>query len=301
MDDAAAMDAIRRHPLASFFVAAYAFSWSIAVPLALQARGVIAPRLPWTLHYLTAFGPALAALLVTLLTRDRSTAAERDRRKVGTPAAAWWLVGFGSPLILFVIAEAVARAVGQPVPSWSSLGHVNFLPDLGIGAWALWFATSGCGEEFGWRGFALPRLQRTHTALASTLLLSIGWAGWHVPALLYLPSYAGIGLRVLPGFFLGITAGAIVLTWLYNRSDGRVMPAVLWHASFNFVTASPNASGLVAAITSTLVIVWAVAIVWRYDWTTLTTRRGPALSTAPVGANARRRRSWFANNHVTRS
>jgi membrane protease YdiL (CAAX protease family) len=146
---------------------------------------------------------------------------------------------------------------------------VNFLPDLGVTAWGLWFLTSGIGEELGWRGFALPRLQRTHSAMSSTLRLAIGWAGWHLPAFFYVPSYAAIGLRILPGFFLGVLAGAIVLTWLYNSSGGSVLAAVLWHASFNFVTASPNASGLAAAVTSTLVMVWAFVVVWRCDWSTL--------------------------------
>jgi membrane protease YdiL (CAAX protease family) len=170
---------------------------------------------------------------------------------------------------MFVIAVVAARIAGQAAPSWTSLGTVNFLPDLGVTAWGLWFLTSGIGEELGWRGFALPRLQRTHSAMSSTLRLAIGWAGWHLPAFFYVPSYAAIGLRILPGFFLGVLAGAIVLTWLYNSSGGSVLAAVLWHASFNFVTASPNASGLAAAVTSTLVMVWAFVVVWRCDWSTL--------------------------------
>jgi membrane protease YdiL (CAAX protease family) len=259
---------VRRHPLASFFFIAYAVSWGIAVPLALQAQGVVAPRLPWSLHYLTAFGPAAAAFLIARLLRKPAGAKRAQRASVVGPML-WWTVGVGSPLLLFVIAQVGARIVGQTVPTWTSLGRINFLPDLGVMAWGLWFVTSGLGEELGWRGFALPRLQRTHSAMTSTLLLSIGWAGWHLPAFFYVPSYTAIGLHILPGFFLGVLAGAIVLTWLYNSSGGSVMAAALWHASFNFVTASPNAAGLVAAITSTLVIVWAVAVVWRYDWATL--------------------------------
>jgi membrane protease YdiL (CAAX protease family) len=268
---------VSRHPLSSFFVVAYAVSWSIAVPLALQAQGVVATRLPWALHYLTAFGPAAAALLIARLLREPAGTA-RSVRPTAVRSAVWWTVGFGSPLLLFVVAELVAWLVGQPAPAWTSLGQVNFLPDLGLGAWGLWFVTSGCGEEIGWRGFALPRLQRRHPALTSSLLLALGWAGWHLPAFFYVPSYSAIGLRILPGFFIGILAGAIVLTWLYNSSGGSVLAAVLWHASFNFVTASPNAGGLVAAVTSTLVIVWAVAVVWRYDWTTLATRTSGARS-----------------------
>ena len=142
---------------------------------------------------------------------------------------------------------------------------------------------SGCGEELGWRGFALPRLQNTHSAMTSTLRLALAWAGWHLPAFFYVPSYRAMGLQIIPAFFLGILAGAIVLTWLYNASGGSVLAAALWHASFNFVTASPNAGGLVAAVTSTLVMVWAVVIVWRYDWKTLAHRRLPRRSIRASG------------------
>lgn len=107
-----------------------------------------------------------------------------------------------------------------------------------------------------------------------------------LPAFFYVPSYAAMGLRVVPGFFLGILAGAVVLTWLYNSSGGSVVAVVLWHASFNFVTASPNAGGLVAAVTSSLVMVWAVAVVWRYGGATLMNATPAARS---VRANRRER------------
>ena len=263
---------IRRHPLSAYFFVAYAVSWSIAVPLALQAQGVITTRFPLALHYLTAFGPAAAAIAIGRLLRSPVGPDGRSRSQLFGRSFGWWTVGLVSPLFLFVLARMAAALLGQPVPTWRSLGHVSFLPDLGLAAWGLWFLTSGCGEEAGWRGFALPRLQRTHSAMTSSLLLGIGWAGWHLPAFFYIPGYSAIGLRMLPGFFLGLLAGAIVLTWLYNSSRGSVLAAALWHASFNFVTASPDAGGLVAAIASTLVMVWAVVIAWRYDWATLTTR-----------------------------
>ena len=147
--------------------------------------------------------------------------------------------------------------------------------------------TSGCGEELGWRGFALPRLQRTHSAFISSLLLTTGWAGWHLPAFFYVPSYTAIGLRILPGFFLGLLAGAIVLTWRYNSSGRSVLAVALWHASFNFVTGSPDAGGIVAAVTSSLVMVWAVVVLWRHDWTTLAHRRSTTTDGCRVARNLR--------------
>jgi membrane protease YdiL (CAAX protease family) len=263
---------VQRHPLSSFLLLAYAVSWSIAVPLALQAQDLMPGHLPFWLHYLTAFGPAAAAFVVARLLRVRPGAVTRAPSTWDGRSMLWWTIGFGSPLLLFVAARIAGRIAGQTVPAWTTLGHVNFLPELGVTAWGLWFVTSGLGEELGWRGFALPHLQRTHPALTSTLFLASGWAGWHVPAFFYVPSYMDMGLRVIPGFFLGLLAGAIVLSWLYNSSGGSVVAAALWHASFNFVSASPNAGGIVAAVTSILVMVWAIAVVWGCDWETLSGR-----------------------------
>jgi membrane protease YdiL (CAAX protease family) len=251
---------LRRHPVSSYFVLAYAISWSIAVPLALQAQGIVNTRLPWALHYVTAFGPALAALATMWLLREPLGGTRSHARQPRSRRAIWWTVGFASPLLMFAAAQLAARIAGQAAPSWTALGRVNFLPDLGLAAWWLWFATSGSGEEIGWRGFLLPRLQQRHSPVGSSTLLAVGWAGWHLPAFFYVPSYAVIGLRILPGFFLGILAGAIVLTWLYNRGGGSVLAVVLWHASFNFVTASPSAAGLAAAVTSVLVVAWAIVL-----------------------------------------
>jgi CAAX protease family protein len=251
---------LRQHSVSSYFILAYAISWSIAVPLALQAQGIVTTHLPWALHYVTAFGPALAALSMAWLLGEPLSGERARARRHPSHAAIWWIVGFASPLLMFAAAQLAARAAGQASPTWTALGRVNFLPDLGIAAWCLWFATSGSGEEIGWRGFLLPRLQQRHSPFVSSALLAIGWAGWHLPAFFYVPSYAVIGLRILPGFFLGILAGAIVLTWLYNRSGGSVLAVVLWHASFNFVTASPSAAGLAAAVTSVLVVAWAIVL-----------------------------------------
>ena len=53
------------------------------------------------------------------------------------------------------------------------LGAVNYLPPLGSkGTLLLWIFTSGLGEETGWRGFALPRLQKGRGALAATMILA---------------------------------------------------------------------------------------------------------------------------------
>jgi membrane protease YdiL (CAAX protease family) len=140
------------------------------------------------------------------------------------------------------------------------LGQVEFLPDLGIWALVLWLLTFGLGEETGWRGFVLPRLQRSRSALRATLILWMIWAGWHAPAffLVYDPA-------ILPGFLPGLLAGAIVFTWLYNSTGGSILMLIIWHGVFNFVTGSrASKAGLTSAIISTVVMAWAVILVFVF-------------------------------------
>ena len=96
--------------------AVYAVSWCIAIPLALQAQGVLGTHLPWALHYLTAFGPAAAALTVARILREPLGDALPVQQDAFSRRAVWWTIGFGSPLLLFVVAQLAAGMAGQPVP-----------------------------------------------------------------------------------------------------------------------------------------------------------------------------------------
>ena len=99
----------------------------------------------------------------------------------------------------------------------ASLGEVNYLPPLGWGALLIWFLTFGLGEETGWRGFALPRLQKGRSALHATMILTVFWALRHLPLFFYL-----FESTLLIGWLVGLFAGSIVLTWLYNSASDSI-------------------------------------------------------------------------------
>lgn len=255
----------KKHPLLTFFVLAYFISWAIALPLVAQTHGWIKTSIPFSLHYLTAYGPLLSAVIITAVTRgskgvNKFTASLYQWRGV---SLGLWLAVF-SPLLMFILSLFLIPAFGGKMPDLGQIGLVNFLPDLGLGALLLWTITSGLGEEAGWRGFALPRLQKGRSALSASIILSVFWAGWHIPAFFYLPNYMAMSVYVLPMFFIGILSGSVLLTWLYNSSKGLTLTAILWHGMFNFVTASKISDGIPAAIISTAVIIWAVLIVIIY-------------------------------------
>jgi hypothetical protein len=71
-------------------------------------------------------------------------------------------------------------------------------------------------------------------------------------------------------WFLGLVAGAIIFTWLFNSRQGSILMVALFHGTLNFATASSIENGLVAALLSMLVMVWAVVLVYVFKPVTLT-------------------------------
>lgn len=124
---------------------------------------------------------------------------------------------------------------------------------------------NGLAEEPGWRGFLLPRLQATHSALTASLLVGVVWWGWHLP-LLFLPGHTLTGINPWI-FLLGIIGLSVILTWLTNAVKGSILPALFFHASYNVstlyypvggiegVTMSLTGTSLLFAIYGTLVVV----------------------------------------------
>ena len=257
---------IQRNSLLGYFVLAYAISWSVGIPLALITQGKVNWNIPFSIHYFYAYGPLLSALIMTGLTKGSEGIAEIFKRLTTFQMKPiWWLVAI-SPLPAFFLIVVVLRVIQGEWVDLGLLGQVNFLPNLGIGALFLWIFTYGIGEEVGWRGFALPRLQAKMSALNATLVLGVLWALWHLPIFFYLFEPA-----IALGWFFGLMCGAILFTWMYNSTDGSLLAVALWHGSFNFITASAAGEGLGAAIMSTLVMVWAIVLIFLYKPANLST------------------------------
>jgi membrane protease YdiL (CAAX protease family) len=89
------------------------------------------------------------------------------------------------------------------------------------------------GEEYGWRGFALPRLQIKNNALKASIILGVLWSLIHFPLFFVQPERAaGVGMViVLPGFVLLMIFLSIIITFLYNGSKGNILVPCIFHAS----------------------------------------------------------------------
>jgi uncharacterized protein len=145
-----------------------------------------------------------------------------------------WYGAVAVPLVFFIVAIIANALAGNGWPHPADLARYSGLPDVGLLAvYVLALLVNGFGEETGWRGFALPHLQRRHRPLYASLWLAIGWAGWHLPLFFIVASFRGFSPATLPGFLIGLACGAILLTYMYNGTGGSVLLVALWHTTYN--------------------------------------------------------------------
>ncbi len=261
----------RGRELIAYFLMTFALSWAIQVPLALRALGVLSTSPPMGLHYVASFGPLVAALAVTLVSRGLAGCRELLGRVLRWRAPVRYYVFAVSPVVVFGVIVLGERLVTGERPALGVLGEVDYLGPLGVlPALALWMATFGLGEEVGWRGFALPRLQATRGALGASLVLGAFWAVWHLPAIVYRDTYRELGWMVVPMLLCVATVGPVVYTWLFNGTRGSLVPVILFHGLFDFFSVWPAAGALGPGFVMTVLLVfWAVRVYKVYGAATL--------------------------------
>jgi membrane protease YdiL (CAAX protease family) len=179
-----------------------------------------------------AFGPLVSAGILTWVTGDslREWARQALEWRV---RPRWYVAALGLPLVFTTLPLTVAfAALGTPIEPSLLLGR---LPTVVIGMVFVFFLGGG-QEELGWRGFALPRLQQSYSALGASLIIGVVWAIWHLP--LFFTAWGDSQLP-FPVYSIALVALSVLFTWLYNNTRGSVLLTMMMHASFN------SANGLV--------------------------------------------------------
>jgi membrane protease YdiL (CAAX protease family) len=218
-------------PLTLFFLLTYAFTWTLWLGVGSLIPDNKAEQFGELLVLTGAFGPTLAALITRWLT-DRDLNICRvwtGWRSLGTGLAFGLTAFFVSTLVV-----PSASLVKAPIYAlhWSSLLHwstygINYSTFLG----------GPVNEEPGWRGFALPRLQKRYGPVWATLILAPLWAGWHLP-LFQIQGWNSAN----PWQFLLILVGiGFLLTAAANISKFNVVVAIVLHAFFNTSSGVGNA------------------------------------------------------------
>jgi membrane protease YdiL (CAAX protease family) len=238
----------RRHPVAAFFVLAYAISWGISL---FAARGLLPFAVPPLVTLLAGllyhFGPALAGITMAATEAGQAGVGALlrplGRLRVG---AVWYLWIIFYPLALRLAASGLSFALGGPAPTFFASAELG-LPAghplvMAMPVFLSTLILTGIAEEIGWRGYALPRLQTRHNALAATLIIAVLWAPWH-----YNPLNFPAMRPIIPWHVLSVLGMAILMTWVYNSTGGSLGMAVLFHAFSNFadwvVPTSPAVQG----------------------------------------------------------
>jgi membrane protease YdiL (CAAX protease family) len=180
----------------------------------------------------------------------------------------WYVAALLLPAIISTAGIALLALLGQPLPPFPRIEPMRELLPLLLTTFVATLLYGGpLGEEAGWRGFALPRLQAQHSPLVASLLLSVVWGLWHVP--LHLAGvYHGIFPDGLPGILLRIVTTiptTVLFTWFFNRTRGNLWLVVLLHTAVNNAAGFwlPVTVGVYAAMIIMMVTLIIADRMWR--------------------------------------
>lgn len=267
----------------AYFVLACALSWLFWIPMIIDGDLVVPGALPS--HMPGLLGPAVAAVLAACIFGGRVSVADLLRRvvRVRFPLVGW--IAALSP-IAFLLAGLVGEAIIEGSwPDLAGLGRFSGVPEIGLPAvLAIVFVANALGEEIGWRGYALPRLQDRLGPLRGTVVLYAMWAFWHIPLFWLVANFMDMSAFMVAGWIVGLLAGSLVLANVTHLARGSVLAAAIWHLTYN--VASGTDLGSVAPMVATFFVVfWAVSLV-RHD----VGRKGASLLEVPPPPDPRPRR-----------
>jgi membrane protease YdiL (CAAX protease family) len=214
-------------PFILFLVLTFGLTWGIAALFMLFTDQIIAIfgelSISNPLFILAVYSPGFACVFLVWRMYGLNGLGSFFRRLTLWRVSRWWwlFLILGIPAIMY-LGAAVKGAIGDPFPfsPWYQV-----LPALAL---ALFL---GPIEEFGWRGLALPLLQRKFTPFWAGLILGIIWAVWHIPA--FLIGGTPQSAWSFAPFFSGVIASSVILTALFNDSRGSLLLAVLFHFQMN--------------------------------------------------------------------
>lgn len=250
-----------------YFFIAFVFSWVFWVPQALISLNMLSVP-SFLADFLfspfnpAAFGPLISAFSLTYLNERKEGVKRLLKRGVNYKfGKKWYLPTFflfpaitGGALLLAVLS-------GEALPELSVL--LNPLL-IAVGFVYIFFLGGPFQEEWGWRGYALDRLQARWNAIISSLILGIIWGTWHLP--LFFIEGTIQSQTPIWGFMLLIICGTILFTWLYNNTGCSIFAVMLFHTMNNlsffiFPTLETSLGGLYLLILNVVVVV-AVLAIW---------------------------------------
>jgi len=247
---------VREHRIASFFLPAYALSWTLdAIP---KLLGMEPSWGRWIIEgFLSPLSPGVAAAIVIWASGESIRSWLRDIFTWRVHPK-WYAAAIVIPFAITYAAGVASWVLGGPI-DWASFDFDPITIIIGI---ILGTFIGGGQEEFGWRGFAQPELQERYGGLYAALIVGAFWGLWHL--LQFVPGgfRADWPLELVIAYFVGIIAFSVLLGWVFNGSKGSVLMAMLMHGTDNATT------GQVPLDRDIVIVGDAI------DWSTLVTMNG---------------------------
>ncbi len=245
--------------LLTYFGLAYLISWTIWLPL---YRGIFGlthlPALPFQ-HALGGLGPLISSFLTTWIFLKKDGLKNLLAKCLQLKPFIYLAAALFSPFILAVIAILMSYFIDKTPINFSGLLQAKEFPQFNLLTFFIYnLIFFGFGEEVGWRGFALPRLQNKFNALNASLILTVFWALWHMPLFFYRPGYTAMGIAGIMGWVFSLLTGSILLTWLYNSSRASILICAVFHSTIDIAFTADIAGINVINYMGFLITVWGI-------------------------------------------
>lgn len=224
------MNMIKRHEVSIFIISVLLLSSGITYISYVSGNK--------NLSFLSVFTPSLVALLLVALTDGVDGVKSLFIGQIIKRVKIRWAL---LALLIFPLMGAVALFIHSFFDGPQlSLRSTQLLPQIVV------ILLISLGEEFGWRGFLLPRLQKNYSVIVTALIVGIIWAAWHFPA-----SMIGVGVpqdMSFAVFTTWVVLATLIIHWVYNNS-GSVLLAIIMHSmanvTFNYLPLLPEFVGQV--------------------------------------------------------
>ena len=211
----------------AFFALTFLWSWSIGI-FAQQSMAQ-SPVMGTAFAMVSGFGPSLAGIAVVFLFAGREVLRNWLMRCVNWRIGwRWYAVAFFLPPAIMLLALAIHAALGGAVPTSPAIGHIP----LAIANFGLVLLVGGpLGEEFGWRGYALPVLTAKLGWRSASLIIGVIWGLWHLP-LFFMASTPQAHMPIL-WFIVSTIAQSVMFAWVFRHTGESIVPALVMHTSIN--------------------------------------------------------------------
>lgn len=252
---------IRTHSLMVFFILTFILSWSIWIPMAMDHYGIFPvkmdPGFVMIFRLFGTLGPAVSAIMISLIIGGKSSVNDL-LGQIGKWRVHWkWYAAAALvfPALLLIAAGIYCLSPGtQPLPvqevTAGSLIVIMIVMTISV-----------LGEEIGWRGFALPKLQQRWTAFNSSIILGTIWTAWHLPFWMVLGELETFGWTYWLMSWAFVVGGSIYITWFMNNTGNSLLMVVLFHWCYNVLSVGfLPLSGVVPAYAILIILIWGVVI-----------------------------------------